>query len=195
MRQGRQSLKPPRGAQALLRSALPGGSTRDAIIGDLHEELLRDATRLGEKQARARYRSRAAGIVAHALWDSLCWRVWAPVPKPARPMPNADPDPMPHDPFRGAGRARRFVRDIGLVTLALVLLSLSIVVNTTVFRAVEGSAHDPGRTAALLVFTLGVVSVVVLMASAVVAAIVICTVPRWRHRGRHHSRARHQPGG
>jgi hypothetical protein len=46
-------LQPPRWAQALLLFALPCDPIRDAILGDLHQELLDEATERGARVARA----------------------------------------------------------------------------------------------------------------------------------------------
>jgi hypothetical protein len=58
----------------VLRASLPADSMRDAIVGDLHQELVRDTVQVGEALARTRYRQRVAGIVAYVVLDIARWR-------------------------------------------------------------------------------------------------------------------------
>jgi len=148
---------------------------RDAIMGDLHQEFVHDVRHLGMSSARARLRDRALGIVAHAVWDAVCWRSW--VSSNPRAVPEvADRSPKP--PAQGVVqetyvRARGVAGYLGLTLIALGVLALGIVINTTVFMAVESGAP---RTE----IALGLAGLVLLIACAALAAIMICVVPRLR---------------
>jgi len=182
---------PPRDALAALRFVLPSDPVRDAIVGDLHEEFVRDAARLGLRGARRRYRRRAAEIVAHAAWDSLCWRSWestAPE-EPARPPEDARALPRPGDVTRelsGAyARARR--GGLGLAVLAFVVIGVAAIANTLLFTAVDGPSPSPVHEASILLSALGLGGVVLLLACASLAAALICAGAR-RRRTRHQDR-------
>lgn len=155
---------PPRWARAALRALLPDDVAGDAIAGDLHEEFVHDAARLGATRAGLLYRRRAAGVAARAVVDELCLRSWA----------NGVPVP-PHAPVAPV-RSRAHVRlgaDLGVGAIALALLAIGIVANTLLFSSTHGSrgthAAGVGGTALAIVCTGA-------------AAIVLCTGPRWLRR-------------
>lgn len=179
---------PPRWPLAVLRSVLTCDPMRDAIFGDLHEEFVRDAERLGLPRARARYRRRAASIVTHAVWDSLCWRGWMssdPISDRAQHAADRTALPQSGDVARALREtsvmARSVGGDLGLAVLALGVLLAGIVINTIVFSAVEAT-QPPASEGSLLLSAFGVGSFVILLASAGVSAVILCAGPRWRRR-------------
>lgn len=161
-------LTPPRWARAVLLFALPCDSMRDAILGDLHEEFLDDATECGPRSARARYVRRAAGIVVRAAYDALIWREWVSA------------DPVATEPpavVKSAARSRAAGSFASFVAVALVVLGAAVVVNTMLFSA--NQARGPhGLSAA------GIGGVVLLVACVGIGAVIVCAGPRWRRNRR-----------
>ena len=163
--------QPPRWARALLRLALPCDPMRDAILGDLHEEFLEDATERGSRSARARYVRRVAGIVVRAISDAMIWREWVstgPVAEAQLVTPSS-PRPVQAHSSAAGGFA-------GLVAIALVVLVGAVVVNTMLFSATAGH-HAHASSAA------GIGGVALLIGCVGLGAIVVCVGPRWRRRG------------
>jgi len=188
---------PARWTSLALRAVLPCDAMREAIFGDLHEEFVREIEQIGWGPARARYRDRVIGIVAHALWDTFRWRAWA-----STPPPPADGSPLSAD-RRGRReweeglrvavvRSRAIGRAVAFSVLGLAVLTVGIVVNTSVFAAVEGAPlaaipQAPGvspsgltETLAVLGFALG--GLALMTSCAIVGALIICFGPRWRGR-------------
>lgn len=161
-------LQPPRWARAVLHFALPCDPIRDAILGDLHEEFLDDATDGGPRLARARYVRRTAGIVVRALYDALIWREWVSA---------AAVEAQPQATVRSAPRGGAAGSFAGFVAVALIVLAAAVVVNTMLFSANQArGAH--GSSAA------GVGGVVLLIACVGIGAVIMCAGPRWRKRRR-----------
>jgi hypothetical protein len=171
------SIAPPRWPQAALRAVLPDDPMRDAIVGDLHEEFVHDAARVGPARARAWYQRRAAGIVAHALFDAVRWRSWASTTPPAeRPRPAAAPAVAART--RGGSGA-------GLGAVALGVLLVGIVGNTLLFSAARHGPRPAAPEGSALGSALGVAAVVLAVVCAGVAALVLCAGPRWLRRRVH----------
>lgn len=170
---------PPRWPRAALYIVLPSDPMRDAIVGDLHEEFLKDTAQAGLQSARARYAGRAAGIVMHAAVDFLRLRSWvstSPAPAPARAAAAVPTVAL-------LAHARGITADALFVVLALAVLVAGIAINTIMFSAVRGNlpataAQGPVPPA------LAVGGVVLLLACAGLAAVVLCAGPRWRRRRR-----------
>jgi hypothetical protein len=174
-----QPLTPPSRARAVVHAVLPDDPMRDAIVGDLHEEFVREAECVGPDEARARYRRRAAGVVAHAAVDVLRGRRWASATPPAEPSPAPGRTP--------AGRARRAGRaELGVGALALGVLLVGIVVNTMLFA---GFRQAPPAGGAAMSAAVRVAAAALGLGCAAVAAVVLCAGPRWLRR-RLHRRAR-----
>lgn len=167
-------LQPPQWARALLRLALPCDPMCDAILGDLHEEFLDDASELGTRSARVRYVRRTAGIVVRALVDAMIWREWVST------GPVAGTQLVVTETQRGASpaaRARAAGGFAGFVIVALVVLGVAVVVNTILFSA-NAARHSHASSAA------GIGGVVLLVACVGFGAVVMCAGPRWRHNRR-----------
>jgi hypothetical protein len=172
------SIAPPRWPQAALRAVLPDDPMRDAIVGDLHEEFVHDAARVGPARARVWYQRRAAGIVAHALFDTLRWRSWASTTPPAeRPRPVAAP--------AVAARPRAGGFSAGFGAVALGVLLVGIVANTLLFGAARQGPHPSAPAGSALGSAIGVAAVVLAVVCAGVAALVLCAGPRWLRRRVH----------
>jgi hypothetical protein len=161
---------PPRWSERLLRASLPADSMRDAIVGDLHQELVRDTVQVGEALARIRYRQRVAGIVAYVVLDIARWRAWGSTPIPVAGAAAATSrTPAVH-------RRGRFGRgDLGVFVAAFGLLGAGIVVNTLLFRA---SRHGQPADASAL----GFAALVLALGCAAGAAVLLCVGPRWLRR-------------
>lgn len=183
------SFSPPRWPQVVLRLVLPCDPMRDSIFGDLHEEFMIDSARLGPHRASARYSLRAAGIVSHAVFDSLRWRGWVSTTPPAdvAHSPVAARDKAPS----GTGLQRlRFVFALtrsarsgaGLGVLALGTLSVGIIANTLLFTSVRTASPAARAGAAMTSTTLGIAAVALSLTCAGVAAVVLCAGPRWLRR-------------
>lgn len=193
------SRQPHLWSRRLLRHVLPCEAIRDSIFGDLHEEFVRDRERLGPKRARAYHRDRVLEILLYAVWDTLRLRTWTTVP--ARGTASTDRgragdasyDADAEEPGRWPGLARpaRLGGMVGLAVLGLAVLVVGIVVNTSLFAAVN-SASTPVPEASLaamsegglagspLVTALGIGSVALMLACAIGAALVMCRAPGWR---------------
>ena len=156
-------LQPPRWARAFVLFALPCDPIRDAILGDLHEEFVDDATERGAPLARARYVRRSAGIVIRAVADAMIWREWVST-GPAAPVAAA-PVKMP----RPRAAAGSFA---GFVIVALIVLVAAGVANTVLYSASQ--AH--GWSIA------GVGGVAVLVACVGIGAVILCAGPRRRRK-------------
>ena len=161
-------LQPPRWARALLMLALPCDPMRDAILGDLHEEFVGDASQHSVRLARVRYLRRTAGIVVRAMADAMIWRPWVST-APVAATPQAV---MKRSAPKGAVSAFA-----GFVVVALVVLVMGVVVNTLLFsasqaRGTHGSAAAGAGGVALLVACVGI------------GALVMCAGPRWRRNRR-----------
>ena len=169
-------LEPPRWTQALLRFALPCNSTRDAILGDLHEEFVHDLAEVGVGRARFRHVSRTTGITARAVFDSaMCRRCLSAEPaagETGRPTTN---------PGVGAARPvvlRRTRAVIGAASfplIALFVIVVGVVVNTMMFSAAQPQSPRASSAA-------GIGGVALLIACVAIAAIVLCVGPRWRRK-------------
>jgi hypothetical protein len=168
-------ITPPRWSRRILRTWLPDDGMRDAIEGDLHEEFVRDAARHGDDRARVRYRQRVAGIIGYVIFDAIRWRTWSSGPLAA----TAGSVPLP--PRTAARSAPALVgrADMGLIAGAFGVLGVGIVVNTMLFssvRDVSSAATTASRPA------LGLVSLLLALGSAAVAAGMLCVGPRWLRR-------------
>jgi hypothetical protein len=167
-----RSVEPPRWAQAIVCFVLPCDPMRDAILGDLHEELVRDAHEAGVRRARTRYVRSVAEIVTHALSDTLRWRSWVST---SAPVDGRGPMPMTKERARAPGVGVH----AGLALIAVGVLIAGIIVNNVVFTAVTRTptpaAHHPVTASTVL----GFAAVVLLLACAGVAAAVLCAGPRW----------------
>lgn len=178
---------PPRWAERLLQAWLPDDSMRDAILGDLREELVRDSADVGVSEARSLYRQRVAGIVGYVMLDMLRWRPWGnDAPEMARVRRTVA--------VRG-GQARARLRrgDFWIVAMAFSVLGGGIVLNTLLFSATRhGAATTASATASP---ALGIASLVLTLGSAAVAAVVLCVGPRWLRRRLCHKamEAQHAP--
>ncbi|GJG85498.1 hypothetical protein tb265_06790 [Gemmatimonadetes bacterium T265] len=184
---------PPRWTETVVRGALPDDPMRDAILGDLHEEFVRDALRRGPAHARARHRRRAAGVVAHAVVDALRWRAWAsPAPSAAAPRaPRPHPAAAPRavaPPGRGA---RVGSADVCVGALAFSVLLLGVVSNTILFSTARHVPRAAGAPAPDSAVGAGAVTLALLCAGA--AAFVLCAGPRWIRR-RRAAAPRYEPG-
>lgn len=171
------SASPPRWSAHLLRACLPNDSMRDGIVGDLHEELVRDTQRIGEDAARMRYRQRVAGIVLYVILDTARLRAWGstPIAVPAAAVslaPAVSASAAP--PLVGRG-------DVGLIAGAFGVLGLGIVVNTLLFTSVR---HAPSTVSSgsLTNSALGVAALLLALGCATVAALMLCVGPRWLRR-------------
>ncbi len=166
---GEALLQPPRWARAFLLFALPCDPIRDAILGDLHEEFLGDATGDGVRSARARYVRRTAGIVVRALADAMIFREWVSTDRVAAPSRASVKLPG-----HGGGAAGSFT---GFVIIALFVLAAAVVVNTMLFSASRARGVH-GSSAA------GIGAVVLLVACVGIGAVVVCAGPRWQRNRR-----------
>lgn len=160
--------QPPRWARAFLQFALPCDPIRDAIIGDLHEEFLDDATERGLRLARARYVRRTAGIVVRALSDALIWREWVSVGPAAAEPPAA---------VRASVRRGAVGSFAGFVIVALVVLAAAVVANTILFSANQARGTHASSAA-------GIGGVALLVACVGIGAVIMCAGPRWRRNRR-----------
>lgn len=136
--------EPPRWTAVLFRAIVPCRQMRNAILGDLHEELVRDCDLHGPEHAAVRYRNRALGILVHAAWDSVRWRTWTGTSEDPRAgrgrggpgrVEAGSPEASPR-----RGRARRMGAAggyVGVGIAAFVILGVGVVVNTSVFAAVD----------------------------------------------------------
>jgi len=175
---------PPRWPQLLMHAVLPDDPMRDAIVGDLHEEFVHDATALGTPAARVRYCRRATGIALHAAVDALRWRGWASASPPVE-VPAAAAAPAV---ARRAAGGRGL--HVGLVAAALGVLSVGIVVNTMLFASVRHGPHAAAPAHSAVGSAVGVGAVALTLVCAGVAAVVLCAGPRWlRQRRLHRQRA------
>jgi hypothetical protein len=172
-------LQPPRWTHALLLLALPCDPMRDAILGDLHEEFLHDVVEVGARRARVRHVSRAAGIAARALSDSVICRSWVSTEPAAEARRatvggagNAAVGGLPHAVLR---RARAVVGAASFTVLALFVVVVGVVVNTMLFSAAQ--PQSPRASAVV-----GIGGVALLLACVIIAAIVMCAGPRWRRK-------------
>ena len=163
-------LQPPRLARAFLVFALPSDPIRDAILGDLHEEFLDDASTRGVQSARVRYARRTVSILVRAVCDAVICREWVstgPAAAPQLVTETSRGGPQP--------RARAASGFAGFVVVALIVLVLGVVVNTILFSA-TAARHTHASSAA------SIGGVAVLVASVIVGAVVMCAGPRWRKR-------------
>lgn len=168
------SVTPPRWAQHFLRAWLPSDSMRDAIVGDLHEELVRDVASVGAPAARTRYRLRVAGIVAYAIVDTLRMRAWGSTPSDVRRAPVRVSTPAAAAAPRV--RVRRF--DFWILVSAFGVLGVGIVGNTLLFSAAR---HSASATTAMSP-AVGAASITLALGSAACAAVLLCVGPRWLRR-------------
>ena len=151
----------------------------DAIVGDLHEEFVDEVERRGPARARAAYRRRAAGVVAHAVVDALCARAWASVARSAEWPHAAVTAPVAPRAVVSSGTSRGAVA--GVLAATLGVLAVGIVANTLLFdsvRHVPRAAPSAGATHSAL----GVAAVVLSLVCAGAAAVVLCAGPRWLRR-------------
>lgn len=149
---------------------------REAILGDLLEELARDTADVGSVLARARYRQRVMGIVTYVLLDAARWRPWMSTHAPL-------PSSFVSQPVAAIRSTRSPLRraDVGLLAVAFVVLGLGIVANTLLFATVRPGAqavHDSSAVTSAL----GVVSLALALGSAACAAVLLCVGPRWVRR-------------
>ena len=166
---------PPVWAERCLQAWLPNDSMRDAIMGDLYEELVRDAHNDGRLVARRRYRQRVAGILAYALLDTLRWRTWGSTPAD---VPRVQ---MVGTRAVASTRARPRTADAWIVLAAFAVLGVGIVANTLIFSTVRTPAAGASVSPAL-----GVVAIALALGSALAAAVLLCVGPRWlRQRACH----------
>ncbi len=174
-------LPSPRGAlplweERLLRASLPTGAMCDAIVGDLHEEFVRDTAQLGLPQARRRYRHRATGIVAYAFLDAVRLRPWS-----SEAAPVTERVPIANGAALVAPRGLLGRADVALFMAAFGVLGLGIVANTMLFSVVRhvppATAQSAGGSSAL-----AVASVLLALGTAGVAAVMLCVGPRWLRR-------------
>ena len=176
MRASESLLEPPRWTHAVLRFALPCDSTRDAILGDLHEEFTHDLAEVGVGRARLRHVSRTTGIAARAVFDSAMCRGWVsgePAERGTVSSPvNAAAGDSPPVVLR---RTRAVVRAAGFPLLALFVVVVGVVVNTMMFSATQPQSQRASSAA-------GIGGVALLVAFVAIAAIVLCVGPRWRRK-------------
>lgn len=177
-RASQSSIEPPRWTHAVLRFALPCDSTRETILGDLHEEFAHDLGEVGVWRARARHVSRTTGIMARALFDSAICRGWASTEGAdagrgaASSAANAAAGGLPPMVLR---RARAVLGAAGFPLLALLVVVVGVVANTMMFSAAEPRSAGASSAA-------GIGAVTLLVAFVAVAAIVLCVGPRWRRK-------------
>ena len=144
---------------------------RDAILGDLHEEFIDDASEHGSPSARLRYARRTAGIVVRALSDAMIMREWVSTGPAAAPrLAVGSPHPIQH-------RARAAGGFAGFVMVALIVLGVAVVANTILFSA-AGPHHPHASSAA------GIGGLALLIACVGLGALVVCAGPRWRGKRR-----------
>jgi hypothetical protein len=157
--------------------ALPCDPMRDAILGDLHEEFVRDVGEVGPRRARMRHVSRAAGIMTHALSDSAIRRSWVsrePAAGTMRDAASAAAQLQDVAVSRAvAGHVRGIAAYAGFAALALSVLVVGIVVNTMLFSATGPQGGHMSSAA-------GIGGVALLLACVAIAAVVMCAGPRWR---------------
>jgi hypothetical protein len=165
--------QPPRWPLAVLGVVLPDDPMRDAIVGDLHEEFAHDSRQVGVEKARWRHILRATGVALYAAADFMRWRAWAST------TPAAAPRSVPSGRAPVLARARG-LGDIGIGLLAFGVIVVAIVGNTILFSATKGTAHV--ATGAAANSALGLGAVLLLIASASVAAVLLCAGPRWLRR-------------
>ena len=155
---------PPQWTRAFLSRVLVRSAMCSSILGDLHEEFVRDVRRLGLRRANRLYRRRALGVAVYAVRDSLCLREWTRRPR-AR-FAASDPD-RPDAPALPDGLADpRF--------LAVVVLALGIGMNTLAYRVVASSLPH------WFVSFVGAVSFLFLVACAALASGLVCQALRRR---------------
>jgi hypothetical protein len=152
---------------------LPHDPMRDAIVGDLHEEYLGDIARVGRRSAQRRYWLRAAGVVAHAASDFMRWRSWVSTTPPA--------DAAAASNGMSLARVREIGSDAGFIVLALGVIAFGVVANIVMFAATQGPA-TPVANAAPALTAPGIAGIVLLVGCAAIAAVILCTGPRWRRR-------------
>ena len=152
---------------------------RDAILGDLHEEFLRDLADVGVRRARLRHVSRTSGIAARALFDSAICRGWVSTEPAAGEAGRATVSGDTKAPAGGSlvalRRARTVLGAASFPLLALVVVAVGVVANTMMFSAAQ--PRSPRATSAA-----GIGGVALLVACVAIAAVVLCVGPRWRRR-------------
>lgn len=162
---GEPFLEPPKWARAFLLITLPCDPIRDAVLGDLHEDFLRDAVERDARWARARYVRRAMSIGVRALSDAVIWREWVSTAPVAQPQVSAN----------SSARASAIGGFAGFVVVALIVLVVGVVVNTLLFSATDARGTHVTSAA-------GIGGVVVLVACVGIGTAVICVGPRWRRK-------------
>jgi hypothetical protein len=172
-------IHPPRWTRVLLSFALPCDPMRDAILGDLHEEFVRDAEEHGARRAHIRHVSRTAGIVTHAVSDSALRRSWVSREPAAGTLSEAASTGTAQIRDVGARAVAGHVRGVaayaGFAALALGVLVVGIVINTMLFSATEPQGGHMSPAA-------GIGGIALLLACVAIAAVVMCAGPRRRRQ-------------
>jgi hypothetical protein len=172
------SLAPPHWSQLLLRAVVPSGAMRDAIFGDLHEELLQDAEDVGTSLARFRYARRVTGIALHATFDALRQRSWASAP----PTSDGRPEGVAPTAIIAASHVRAAGGGAVIAIVVLAVLSIGVVASTFLFSAVHGADRTATAGSSASSSALAVGAVALALACSSGAAIVLCVGPRWLRR-------------
>lgn len=173
---------PLRWPAALLHMSVRDGALRDSILGDLQEEFLVDAGRVGPTLARLRHARRALGIVAYATFDSLRWRACESAETPRER--SAASAPIERS-LAARARARRAGVGAGLALAAFVLLAIGIVASTMLFSAVHPASIAATRERPAASPMLGIGAVAFALGCVSVAAVVLCAGPRWLRKRIH----------
>lgn len=126
--------RPPGWAEWLVRAVVPPGLPRDALLGDLEEELAERAARGSRPAARRRYGRQAVGVVLRYL----LFRATRPdeTPMGDLPMLRASIDDL-------AQGLRSLTRAPGFAFLVALTLAAGVGSATAIFSAVDGVLLRP----------------------------------------------------
>ena len=127
--------RPPAWAESMLRAVLPAGLSRDALMGDLAEELGDRAARGSPAAARRRYARQATGVVLRYLLFRAVHSLH-PDPKGDRSMLRASLDDL----LQGL---RSLAHAPGFALLAALTLAAGVGSTTAIFSVVDGVLLSP----------------------------------------------------
>ncbi|HUF75624.1 MAG TPA: ABC transporter permease [Longimicrobiales bacterium] len=130
-------IRPPAWAERLICALLPPGLSRDAILGDLEEELVRGSADVGPVRARRRYARQALSVVLHYLLFRAIRDVRRSAPRTGDPsMLRASVDDLAQG-FRSLAHAPQFA------ILAVLTLAAGVGSTTAIFSVVDAVLLRP----------------------------------------------------